>query len=127
MKAQDWKNGENQIFRVSYEYPDSGKNVIEFPSAIVNGGSRTVYTYDNNGNITSIKEGGKTVTYTYDGLNRLTRENNELLNRTVTYYYAEGNTLREEREYDYTTESLSGTPKKLTTAVMDEKWKDKLL
>ena len=127
VKTQDWKDGENQIFRVSYEYPDSGKNIISLPTAIVNGGSRTEHTYDNNGNITSIKEGGKTVTYTYDGMNRLTRENNELLNRTVTYYYDEGNNLREEREYDYTTESLSGTPKKLTTAVMDEKWKDKLL
>ena len=29
--------------------------------------------------------------------------------------------------YDYTTDPVSGTPKKLTTAVMDEKWKDKLL
>lgn len=127
MKAQDWKNDGSQIFHVSYEYPDSGKNIIGLPSAVVNGGSRTEYTYDGNGNITSIKEGGKTVTYTYDGLNRLTRENNELLNKTVTYYYDEGGNLREEREYDYTTDPVSGTPKKLTTAVMDEKWKDKLL
>ena len=127
VKAQDWKNDGSQIFHVSYEYPDSGKNIIGLPSAVVNGGSRTEYTYDGNGNITSIKEGGKTVTYTYDGLNRLTRENNELLNKTVTYYYDEGGNLREEREYDYTTDPVSGTPKKLTTAVMDEKWKDKLL
>ena len=98
VKTQDWKDGENQIFRVSYEYPDSGKNIISLPTAVVNGGSRTEYTYDNNGNITSIKEGGKTVTYTYDGMNRLTRENNELLNKTITYYYDEGGNLREERE-----------------------------
>ena len=127
MKAQDWKNDGSQIFHVSYEYPDSGKNIIGLPSAVVNGGSRTEYTYDGNGNITSIKEGGKTVTYTYDGLNRLTRENNESLNKTVTYYYDEGGNLREEREYDYTTGTVSGTPKKYTAAVMDEKWKDKLL
>ena len=127
MKAQDWKNDGSQIFHVSYEYPDSGKNIIGLPSAVVNGGSRTEYTYDGNGNITSIKEGGKTVTYTYDGLNRLTRENNESLNKTVTYYYDEGGNLREEREYDYTTGTVSGAPKKYTAAVMDEKWKDKLL
>ena len=127
VKAQDWKNDGSQIFHVSYEYPDSGKNIIGLPSAVVNGGSRTEYTYDGNGNITSIKEGGKTVTYTYDGLNRLTRENNESLNKTVTYYYDEGGNLREEREYDYTTGTVSGTPKKYTAAVMDEKWKDKLL
>ena len=127
VKTQDWKNKDAQIFRVSYEYPDSGKNIIGLPGAVVNGGSRTEYTYDGNGNITSIKEGGKTVTYTYDGLNRLTRENNELLGKTVTYYYDEGGNLREEREYDYTTGTVSGTPKKYTAAVMDEKWKDKLL
>ena len=32
------------------------------------------------------------------GLNRLVRENNELLNKTITYYYDEGGNLREERE-----------------------------
>ena len=35
--------------------------------------------------------------------------------------------LREEREYDYTTGTVSGTLKKYMAAVMDEKWKDKLL
>ena len=121
MKAQDWKNGENQIFHVSYEYPDSGKNIIGLPTKIVNGGVATEYTYDANGNITSATENKKKVSYVYDGLNRLVRENNELLNKTITYYYDEGGNLREEREYDYTTDPFSGTPKKLTTAVMDEK------
>ena len=32
------------------------------------------------------------------GLNRLVRENNELLNKTIMYYYDEGGNLREERE-----------------------------
>ena len=127
MKAQDWKNDGSQIFHVSYEYPDSGKNIIGLPTKIVNGGVATEYTYDANGNITSATENKKKVSYVYDGLNRLVRENNELLNKTITYYYDEGGNLREEREYDYTTDPVSGTPKKLTTAVMDEKWKDKLL
>ena len=72
-------------------------------------------------------EKGNVYQYTYDGLNRLTRENNELLGKTVTYYYDGGGDLREEREYDYTTGTVSGTPKKYMAAVMDEKWKDKLL
>ena len=127
VKAQDWKNDESQIFHVSYEYPDSGKNIIGLPTKIVNGGVATEYTYDANGNITSVTENKKKVSYVYDGLNRLVRENNELLNKTITYYYDEGGNLREEREYDYTTDPVSGTPKKLTTAVMDETWKDKLL
>ena len=32
------------------------------------------------------------------GLNRLVRENNVLLNKSITYYYDEGGNLREERE-----------------------------
>ena len=32
------------------------------------------------------------------GLNRLVRENNKLLNKTITYYYDKGGNLREERE-----------------------------
>ena len=98
MKAQDWKNDGSQIFHVSYEYPDSGKNIIGLPTKIVNGGVATEYTYDENGNITSATENKKKVSYVYDGLNRLVRENNGLLNKTITYYYDEGGNLREERE-----------------------------
>ena len=98
VKAQDWKNDGSQIFHVSYEYPDSGKNIIGLPTKIVNGGVATEYTYDANGNITSATENKKKVSYVYDGLNRLVRENNELLNKTITYYYDEGGNLREERE-----------------------------
>ena len=53
---------------------------------------------DANGNITSATENKKKVSYVYDGLNRLVRENNELLNKTITNYYDEGGNLREERE-----------------------------
>ena len=98
MKAQDWKNDGSQIFHVSYEYLNSGKNIIGHPTKIVNGGVATEYTYDANGNITSVTENKKKVSYVYDGLNRLVRENNELLNKTITYYYDEGGNLREERE-----------------------------
>ena len=56
VKAQDWKNDGSQIFHVSYEYPDSGKNIIGLPTKIVNGGVATEYTYDANGNITSATE-----------------------------------------------------------------------
>ena len=32
-------------------------------------------------------------------MNRLTRENNELLNKTITYYYDEGGRQPEEADY----------------------------
>ena len=66
--------------------------------SINNAGEVLSYTYDANGNITSATENKKKVSYVYDGLNRLVRENNELLNKTITYYYDEGGNLREERE-----------------------------
>ena len=63
VKAQDWKNDGSQIFHVSYEYPDSGKNIIGLPTKIVNRGVATEYTYDANGNITSATENKKKVSY----------------------------------------------------------------
>ena len=65
-KAQDWKNDGSQISHVSYEYLDSGKNIIGLPTKIVNGGVATEYTYDANGNITSATENKKKVSYVYD-------------------------------------------------------------
>jgi len=50
------------------------------------------YTYDNNGNVTGIKDfAGKTTTYTYDGLNRLTEESSG--KTTLGYGYDDGGNL----------------------------------
>jgi RHS repeat-associated protein len=48
----------------------------------------TRYSYDKNGNITKITENGReAVRYTYDSLNRLTREENQQLNKTTAIEY----------------------------------------
>ena len=127
VSAQDWKKDSAAIFHVGYEYPDSGKNRVGLPKAIVNGTNRTEYAYDNNGNITSITAGGKTNTYVYDGLNQLVRENNAVLNKTITYRYDVGGNLVEEKEYAYTTGTLPATAVKTTAGTFDGKWKDQLL
>ena len=46
------------------------------------------YTYDDYGNILTVKEGTTLkLSYTYDELNQLTRENNAYANKTYVYTY----------------------------------------
>ncbi len=67
------------------------------------------YTYDNNGNITSVKSGTKTTSYVYDSANQLIRENNQAANKTWTWSYDSAGNITSRKEYGYTTGTL-GTP-----------------
>jgi len=64
------------------------------------------YTYDANGNITSVNDGTYTTTYVYDSANQLLRENNEKAGKTWGWTYDDGGNIRSKKEYAYTT----GTP-----------------
>ncbi|OQA48534.1 MAG: tRNA(Glu)-specific nuclease WapA precursor [Firmicutes bacterium ADurb.Bin300] len=84
------------------------------------------YTYDNKGNILTVKEGNVLkVTYTYDGLSRLVREDNVWLDKSVTYTYDNGGNILNKKYYAYTTGELSSV---LDTVdyTYDSVWKDKL-
>ena len=59
------------------------------------------YTYDNNGNITSIQTEDGTVTYEYDELYRLIREDNQILDQTIAYIYTFDGDLCRKKIYDY--------------------------
>ena len=59
------------------------------------------YTYDENGNITSISQGGSTTYYTYDRLNELIREDNATLNQSWTYTYDVNGNLLNKKRYAY--------------------------
>ena len=59
------------------------------------------YTYDNNGNITSIQTEDGTVTYEYDELYRLIREDNQILDQTIAYIYTFDGDLCGKKIYDY--------------------------
>ena len=59
------------------------------------------YTYDNNGNITSIQTEDGTVTYEYDELYRLIREDNQILDQTIVYIYSFDGDLCKKKIYDY--------------------------
>ncbi|MDO5809310.1 MAG: RHS repeat-associated core domain-containing protein [Lachnospiraceae bacterium] len=130
-----------------FAYTDGKLTAVTDPD-----GKKSTYAYDSKKLLTSVKNfDGYELRYTYDtrnpyrvkkiaeyagetagkslsltyGYNSTKFTDNK--NRSEIYRFNNSGNLREEREYDYTTDPVSGTPKKLTTAVMDETWKDKLL
>ena len=94
----------------------------------MNGNNALVYTYDKNGNIETITENGKVIKYYYDELNELIREDNQVLNKTISYTYDLGGNIVDKKEYSYTTGSLTGiTPTStIPYSYCDTNWKDKL-
>ncbi len=64
------------------------------------------YTYNNKGNITSIIKDNKITTYTYDIHDRLTREDNESLNKTFLIEYDEYGNITSKKEYNYNDTSV---------------------
>lgn len=87
------------------------------------------YTYDNNGNIATVSKNSTIhITYTYDSLNRLVREDNKDLNKTVTYTYDERGNILNKKTYAYTTGSLTNaTVTDTVTYSYNSTWKDKLV
>jgi YD repeat-containing protein len=78
---------------------------------MTNGSAAIAYTYDANNNIASYVRGGNTVAFTYDELNQITRENNQEINKTITYAYDAGGNITTKTEYDYTTGTLGTSGK----------------
>jgi len=78
-------------------------------------------TYDANGNITQY---GNT-TYVYDKLNRLTRENNMALDKTIIWSYDVSGNITSRKEYAYGGASL-GSPTATYTYTYGNTWKDQL-
>ena len=87
------------------------------------------YTYDELGNIETIKKGNTlTNKYYYDELSQLVREDDVEQNKTITYEYDAGGNLLNKKEYSYTTETtITGTPSKTTVySYENTNWKDQL-
>ena len=67
--------------------------------AVENNGKKIQYTYDNNGNIRTIQDEVGVTTYHYDALQRLIREDNVRLNKTIIYTRdAGGNVIQKKVE-----------------------------
>ena len=89
------------------------------------------YTYNANGNIAtiSVSINGSNypfMNYAYDGLNQLTREDNEWINKSYVYAYNTDGNITSKKEYAYTTGTLGTATKTVSYAYGDANWKDKL-
>ena len=79
-------------------------------------------TYDDNGNIASY--GG--TSYLYDKLNRLVRENNFAIDKTIIWEYDVGGNITSRKEYAYTTSNTLGAATNTYTYSYGSGWKDQL-
>ncbi len=73
---------------------------------------KLAYTYDKKGNITEIRENGELVSrYEYDSLNRLVREDNRPLNKSIFFTYDSTGNITQRKESAFTL-GLSDTVEK---------------
>ena len=95
----------------AYRNGQTSAQTTPFVSTVTIGGGRVFeYTYDNAGNITTVKENGvQKVSYAYDKLGQLTRENNAYLGKTYTYTYDMIGNRTAKKTYAYTTAAALGT------------------
>ena len=69
------------------------------------------YNYDANGNITHVFESdNQVIRYYYDGLNRLVREDNNYIDKTITYCYDKCGDILSKSEYALTSAETLGEP-----------------
>lgn len=126
MTARIWNSV--KPFETGYTYFTCGDNRYSLPKTIKNGNETLEYTYDANGNISSIQDSSGKSTFLYDEGNRLIRENNHAQNQTLTYSYDMGGNLVEVKTYTFTdAETLPAEAIRTETGTYDPVWKDQLL
>ena len=86
------------------------------------------YSYDQNGNITHIKDASGVVQYryTYDGLGQLTREDNRPLNKTYVWTYDDAGNIQTKSTYAFTTGTLGAATSVVNYGYDDATWGDLL-
>ena len=124
------------VFNTDYEYANgkaenSTTNLISKFSQSYGGDSVLSYdySYDNNGNITEIRQNGKLINkYTYDSLNELKEEYDYVNKFYINYSYDGAGNLQNKYEQvlDPTYGYPTGTQHGNTYEYTDTSWKDKL-
>ncbi len=104
---------DNIILRREYQYDNYNLSyrIDSVKDYIGHNYNKTIYTYDDAGNITYITYGQEnseynyraTVRYRYDDLNQLIREDNGLLGKTYVYYYDNSGNRTCRKTFNYTT------------------------
>ncbi|GFZ34395.1 hypothetical protein CSC2_49210 [Clostridium zeae] len=91
------------LYNIWYDYKIANNQMATSKlQDINNNGNRIYYTYDANGNISTINDGGNIIKYYYNELNEVVREDNKGLNKTINYTYDTGGNILTKTEYPYT-------------------------
>ena len=108
--SSDWYNSEYGTEKILYH---DGKQIK--------------YEYDKNADISGIYENDeRRSTYEYDDLNRLTRENNIVADKTYVYSYDKYGNILSVNEYDYTEGELGEAKNVISYAYSNSAWNDLL-
>ena len=132
LETKETKNGDTIFKTETYTYYDPTDTATSGQVRTYNSATNLyeitlTYTYDDNGNITSVLEKVRNelttaseaevspvddlITYTYDSANQLIREDNQTAEKTWTWTYDNAGNILSRTEYAYTTGSLeSKTP-----------------
>ena len=101
-------SGENKLAAEYITYRKVGDHATNMPASIWFGTGKNIkdsikYKYDPCGNICEIMQNGHLVArYKYDSLNRLIREDNKPMNKTVIFTYDTAGNITERCEYAFT-------------------------
>ena len=127
LDTKTWNTGTPFVTKYHYMAGANGSQSSQVASVDI-GSQKIAYTYDGNGNITSITDSQGTTTYAYDELNRLVRENNHQLCKTVTYLYDAAGNIQKKCTYALTNEqNLPASPEAASVYAYDDVWRDKLV
>ncbi len=127
LDTRTWNTGTPFVTKYHYMAGTNGSQSSQVAS-MDTGSHHIAYTYDGNGNITSITDNQGITTYVYDELNRLIRENNHHLGKTVTYLYDAAGNIQKKCTYAMTTEAaLPVSPETAVVYAYDDVWRDKLV
>ena len=129
LQKRTLKQGNTTIHETTLTYvPGNATNKTTGLVATYQNGSDDAYsyTYDDVGNITSITQGSTSISYEYDAANRLTRENNQVTNQTVTYEYDDFGNILNKKVYAYTTGTLGSPSSTVYYAYTNSAWGDQL-
>lgn len=104
-------SGNNKVAGEYISYRKVGDHATNMPATMWFASGENIkdsikYAYDKCGNIAEIRANGHVAAkFTYDSLNRLVREDNKVLNKTVIFNYDACGNITERCEYAYTNKS----------------------